>query len=65
MCVYSVIMHLRRKVQKRVKHSATPHIPAFPSYIHYKRTRFVFYFLNKFLIYGCLKRVFKKIQKYN
>ena len=53
-------MHLgnvRRILEKRVKHSATPRVLhaslVFPSYFpralpHHKRTRLVFYFLNKF-----------------
>ena len=57
--VYGVILHLgnvRRILEKRVKHSATPRVlnaslvlsEHFPRALsHHKRTRLVFYFLNK------------------
>ena len=59
LCVYGVIMHLgnvKRILDKRVKHSATPRVLLaslvfswhFPRALsHHKRTRLVFYFLNK------------------
>ena len=78
LCVYGVIMRLGnvgRTLEKRVKHSATPRVlhaslvfsQHFPRALsHHKRTRLVFYFLNKtketifihnILIYPILKLI--------